>query len=185
MSDLQAPHSGTAATLRPRTLIAGFGSSLHGDDGFGVDVIERLEASGRLPPGVELADIGTGGIHLVHRLLDGYDNLLIVDAARQGGRPGTLYLLEPQVADLQTWAEEERQAYCADMHYTEPSRALILAKALGVLPERTLILGCEPGAVDDLAVGLSPPVERAAGAAAVRINQLLEEWGCHTVGAGV
>jgi hydrogenase maturation protease len=41
-----------------RTLIAGFGNVLRGDDGFGVEVIRQLEAA-PLPPGVTLMEIGT------------------------------------------------------------------------------------------------------------------------------
>ncbi|MHB8574511.1 MAG: hydrogenase maturation protease [Dehalococcoidia bacterium] len=167
-----------------RALVAGFGSLLHGDDGFGVEVVAELQRRTSWPPGIELADIGTGGIHLVQRLLDGYNALIVVDAVRRGERAGTLYLLEPEVEDLHSWSGEERRGYCADMHYAEPSRALILARALNVLPGRTLILGCEPAMCEEGAIGLSPSVARAATLASARIEKLLAEWGYLTVRTG-
>ncbi|MBC7893792.1 MAG: hydrogenase maturation protease [Cytophagaceae bacterium] len=49
-----------------RTLIAGFGNVLRGDDGFGVEVIRQLAARGIASASVELLDVGTGGIRLAH-----------------------------------------------------------------------------------------------------------------------
>src|ERR687886_3092884 len=98
----------------------------------------------------------------VGNLLRGDDGLIVVDALRRDGPPGTLYLLEPDVPDLQAWTTEERHSFLADLHRAEPSRALILARALNVLPPRVLILGCEPADCEEAIVGLSEPVERAA-----------------------
>ncbi|HEV2131682.1 MAG TPA: hydrogenase maturation protease, partial [Longimicrobiaceae bacterium] len=75
----------------PRTLIAGFGNVLRGDDGFGVEVIHRLEAAGPAGDEVRLLEVGTGGLALAQELLAGYDRLIIVDAMTCGGAPGTLY----------------------------------------------------------------------------------------------
>lgn len=155
-----------------RVLVAGFGSLLHGDDGFGVEVVRRLETCGALPASIELMDAGTGGLHLVQRLLDGFDALVIVDAVQRGGPPGTLYLLEADVPAIEDWSDAERAALLADMHYTEPSRALALARAVGALPPRVLILGCQPAACDELAVGLSSPVAQAAAGAVATVIEL-------------
>ena len=105
-------------------------------------------------------------------LLGGYDVLLIVDALDRGGAPGTISLLEPQVPDLAQWPFEQRQDFLADMHMTTPSRALILAKALGVLPPSVYLLGCQPTTCDDLIIGLSETVERAV---ALGVERLVSE----------
>lgn len=159
-----------------RLLIAGFGSVLHGDDGFGVEVVRRLEALAPWPDGVDLVEVGTGGIHLVQRLLDGYDALLVLDAVRRDGAPGTLCLLEIEAPDLKQWSVEERREFCADMHYAEPSRALALAKALGSLPAQTLLLGCRPQSCEVLEIGLSPVVAAAADEAVAEVRRLVERW---------
>ncbi len=155
-----------------RVLVAGVGNVLRGDDGFGIEVVKRLARRPDLPLNVTVVEVGIGGISLVQELLDGYDVLLIVDAVDRGGAPGTIYLLEPQVPDLATWPFEQRQDFLADMHMTTPSRALILAKALGVLPPSVYLLGCQPTTCDDLIIGLSETVERAV---ALGVERLVSE----------
>ena len=76
-----------------RTLIAGFGNVLRGDDGFGVEVLRRLAARGVASDSVELLDVGTGGIRLAQELQTPYDRLIIVDATTRGGVPGSVYTL--------------------------------------------------------------------------------------------
>lgn len=159
-----------------RVLIAGMGSVLRQDDGFGVAVIQRLMAEWRpIPPDVTLLDAGTGGIAVVQELLDGYAALIVVDTVRRGGEPGTLYLLEPQVDDLREWTDAERRAFLADTHYAEPSKIFTLARALGVLPPFVRLLGCEPAEVDEADVGLTERVEQAVELAVERVRRLVEE----------
>ena len=56
------------------------------------------------------------------------------------------------------------------MHYTNPVRALMLAKALNVLPPHVRILGCQTAAHDDFALGLSQVVQDAVPQALDRIE---------------
>ncbi|MHB8596307.1 MAG: hydrogenase maturation protease [Ktedonobacteraceae bacterium] len=153
--------SHTPADNGPRILVAGVGNVLHGDDAYGVIVVQRLALRSDLPSTVKVVEVGIGGISLVQDLFDGYDVLMIVDAVEREGAPGTIFLLEPQVPDLAQWPHEQRQDFLANMHMTTPSRALILARALGVLPPSVYILGCQPTTYEELVIGLSPPVERA------------------------
>lgn len=152
-----------------RILVAGIGNVLHGDDGFGIAVAQQLAQRTDLPPSVKVVEVGIGGISLVQELLDGYDVLLLIDAVERGGPPGTLYLLEQEVPDLAQWPFEERQDFLANMHMTTPSRALILARALGVLPPAVYMLGCQPVVYDDLVIGLSEAVEHAVTAGVERL----------------
>ena len=39
-------------------------------------------------------DFGTGGLDLAYEVMRGYDALVLVDVSRQGGEPGTLYVME-------------------------------------------------------------------------------------------
>ena len=145
----------------PRVLVAGIGNVLHGDDGFGVAVAQRLAQRPDLPPNVKVVETGIGGISLVQELFDGYDVLLMVDAVDRRGAPGMIFLLETQVQDLREWPQEQRQEFLANMHMTTPTRALVLARALGVLPPSVYMLGCQPELFDELVIGLSPAVESA------------------------
>lgn len=150
-----------ASSNGQRILVAGVGNVLHGDDAYGVIVVQRLVQRNDLPPTVKVVEVGIGGISLVQELFDGYDVLLIVDAVERDSAPGTIFLLEPQVPDLAQWSHEQRQDFLANMHMTTPSRALILARALGILPPSVYMLGCQPTTYDELVIGLSAPVEQA------------------------
>lgn len=163
-----------SADKRRRVLVAGVGNVLHGDDGFGVIVAQRLALHPALPVSVRVLEVGIGGISLVQELFDGYDVLIIVDAVERKCVPGTLYLLE-QVPDLTLWSPEQRQEFLADMHMATPSRTLILAKALGILPVAVYLFGCQPTSYDDLVIGLSAPVEQAAERSIERLLSELQQ----------
>lgn len=147
-----------------RTLIAGFGNSLRGDDAFGVDVIRMLAIRGVAKAGVDLMEVGTAGIRLAQELLTPCERLIVVDAMTRGGAPGTLYVLE---------VEKVESVAQIDMHLAIPSRALSAAQALGVLPPTVVMIGCEPLQVDELLSELSEPVSRAVDEAARRIMEIL------------
>lgn len=147
-----------------RTLIAGFGNVLRGDDGFGVAVLRRLAERGMASESVELLDVGTGGIRLAQQLLTPYDRLIIIDAATRGGQPGSVYVLA---------VEDVRPTRDIDLHTAVPSRALEVARALGRLPGEILLVGCEPASVDELTTELSPRVAAAVPLAVERIEELL------------
>ncbi len=147
-----------------RTLVAGFGQVLRGDDGFGIAVLHRLAERGVASADVELLDVGTGGIRLAQELIAPYDRLIIIDATTRGGVPGTVYCLA--VDDVAPTRE-------IDMHTTVPSRALEVAKALGPLPREIYLVGCEPASVDEWTTELSPVVAAAVDEAVRRVEELL------------
>lgn len=159
-------------------LIVGMGNVLRRDDGFGVEVARRLaqendELATARRAHVKIIEVGIGGIHLVQELMEGYDVLVIVDALERGSPPGTVHVLQAEVEDLASWEDDERGDFLADMHYATPSKAMILAKALGVLPPSVFIVGCQPTDVDDVGIGLSEPVARAVAAAAGEIAKIV------------
>ncbi len=142
-----------------KLLVAGFGNLLLGDDGFGVLLMRRLQAVADLPPGVQFLDAGIGGISLVQELLSGFDALVILDAV-EGGTPGTVHVRAAEVANVDQLSAAARRDCFADVHYAEPNRALLLARAVGVLPPYVYIVGCVPGAVE-LGETLTPAVDAA------------------------
>ena len=76
-----------------RILVAGIGNAWLKDDGFGGEVVKRLETR-ELPEGAAVFDFGTGGLDLAYEVMRGYDALVLIDVSRQGGEPGTLYVME-------------------------------------------------------------------------------------------
>jgi hydrogenase maturation protease len=149
-----------------RTLVAGFGNVLRGDDGFGVEVVRRLRESERPLADVDLMEVGTAGIRLAQELLTPYDRLIVVDAMARGGAPGTVYVSEVQSVE---------SAGEVDMHLAVPARALAVAKALGALPRRVFIVGCEPGDVDELTTELTPAVQAAVEIALEHVRRLVAD----------
>lgn len=160
--------------MSTRALVAGVGNELRGDDGFGVAVIKRLQAIPEVVSRAKVVEVGIGGVHLVQELMDGYDLLVIVDAVNRNEDPGRLYVLDLEVPPLPTSAFEAWKVDLTDMHETVPQKALVLAKALGVLPKRVLMVGCQPARTDEVHIGLTAVVEAAVSLAVERIAALLD-----------
>ena len=154
-----------------RVLVAGVGNVLRTDDGFGVEVARRL-ADLDLPAGVRVVETGIGGIALVQELQDGWDALILLDTVDRGRAPGTVLVIEPEVVDVEALTWEQRHDMLADMHLATPERALMLARALQVLPATVLLVGCQPTDPDLVGTELSPPV---AAAVAVAIDEVLAQ----------
>jgi hydrogenase maturation protease len=146
-----------------RVLVAGVGNLFLGDDGFGPEVARRL-AGRSLPAGVRVVDYGIRGMHLAYDLLDGYDELVILDAAPRGGRPGDVVVLEVGEGDFGTGE--------FDGHGMEPTAVLSSLGSLGGRLPRTYVIGCEPADIDE-GIGLSPSVAAAVDPAVDAVLRLL------------
>lgn len=156
-----------------RVLVACVGNVLRHDDGFGVAVARRLHAE-PLPAGADVIETGIAGLAVVQQLMDGYDVLIVVDAVDLGGEPGSLFVLEPRVPEPEALRFDEWEPLLSNLHLAEPSRVFVLARALGVLPEQVLLVGCQPQTCDEFGESLSAPVEAAVEVAAVRVRELAE-----------
>src|SRR5919199_3550082 len=168
------------AQLGPRpanVLVAGIGNVFLGDDGFGVEVAQRLLRR-ELPAGVRVVDFGIRGIDLVHALQDDPDAAILVDALPGEQEPGTLTVPEPELGDDDPAGLEP--------HAMDPLSVLRAARRLGAAPGRTLIVGCEPltrmtGEEPDVVMELSPPVAAAVDEAVALVESLLGELTERTV----
>lgn len=160
----------TGRTGRPRgILVCGMGNVLEGDDGFGVRLAQALAAHSDLPAGVTVEEVGTGGIHLVQELMGGYEAVVVLDAVDRDAPPGTVFVLRPRVPELQ----EIAGAFTADMHLTVPAKALVLASALGALPDEVYLVGCQPASLE-LGIELSAEATAALERATREVLGLLE-----------
>lgn len=156
-----------------RVLIAGVGNVLRRDDGFGVEVARRLEVL-PLPDGVVVVETGIAGIALVQELQAGWDALVVVDAVDHGRPAGTVMLIEPEVIDVETVSFERRHDLLADMHLATPELAMMLARALGVLPPNVILVGCQIAEPDAVGEGLTACV---AAAVDVAVDEILRHVG--------
>ena len=62
-----------------------------------------------------------------------------------------------------------------DPHRLEPGPLLASVRALGALPPRVLLVGCEPADVDE-GMGLSPAVSDAVEPAVEAVRRLIDEF---------
>jgi hydrogenase maturation protease len=151
-----------------RVLVAGIGNIFMGDDAFGVEVARRL-AERKHPPGVEVGDFGIRGMDLMYALGEGYDAAVFVDAVPRGESPGTLSVIEPPLDGGEPMI---------DAHGMDPVKVLALARQVGEVPERILIVGCEPGVrmtgeEEELVGELSEPVRAALDDAVALVESVV------------
>ncbi len=137
----------------PATLIVGLGNPLRGDDGVGVRVTQLL-AERCLPGDLEVVDGGTQGLSLVN-ILEDRQRVIVVDAADMGRLPGEFVRFVLEEARLLGEEEGRFSVHGAGLH-----EALLLAQALGILPDQVVLFGVQPARVG-WEVGLSPEVEAA------------------------
>jgi len=84
-------------------------------------------------------------------------------------------VIEPEVIDVEALEPMQRHDLLADMHLATPERAMMLARALGVLPERVLMVGCQPTDPDAVSDVLTAPVAVAVGVAIAEIERLCRD----------
>ncbi len=155
-------------------LVAGIGNIFLGDDGFGVEVVRRL-GSRPQPDGVTVADYGIRGYDLAYALVRSADRVILVDACPRGEPPGTVFVLEPDLSDLD--APNGEQAVL-DAHDLNPVHMLRLARSLGAELGQVVVVGCEPATLGppEGLMGLSQPVEAAVDEAVAMIERLLTRF---------
>lgn len=152
-----------------KILIAGIGNIFLGDDAFGVEVAQQLLRRPLLP-NVEVVDYGIRSYDLAYALMQEWELVILADAVSRGEKPGTVYTIEPELAEIDT-------APNLDAHTMNPVSVLQLVRALGGEPSRVLVVGCEPMRLepDETSgeIGLSAPVLRAVNVAVEVIEELL------------
>jgi hydrogenase maturation protease len=156
-----------------KILVAGIGNIFLGDDGFGVEVVGRMNGRA-LPDGVSVADYGIRGVHLAYELLDGYDALILIDAMPMGQAPGTVAIIEPDL--LAGDDGDDGPGPAMDAHSMSPAVVLATLASLGGEVGRVLVVGCEPSVIEE-GIGLSAPVSAAVDSAVEAVYAALTELG--------
>ncbi|HLY71530.1 MAG TPA: hydrogenase maturation protease [Puia sp.] len=157
------------ATRKKRVMIAGVGNLFMKDDAFGVEVVKKMMQK-EFPEGVEIKDFGTGGLKLAYDLMKGYDGLILLDASKRGGSPGTLYVIEPDEKEFQSSLEE---GDTIDPHGGDPLTVLRFVKAFGSWPAKVMIVACEPASTDEFEMGLSDSVKASVDKAIEFVNEII------------
>jgi|YelNatPaOPRAMG01_1025707.scaffolds.fasta_scaffold78589_2 hydrogenase maturation protease len=135
---------------RKEILILGIGNLLLRDEGVGIQIAHRLMEMD-LPDNVEVIDGGTGGLNLID-YLEGRKKVIVIDATKAGGRPGTVYTYTDKDLDLQG-------APMLSAHEIDFPQVLKTMKMLSIDIPEILFIGIEPEDLSD-GIELSPVVER-------------------------
>jgi hydrogenase maturation protease len=128
------------------------GNAFRGDDAVGLEVARLLR--GTLPDGVELLEREGEPTALIDSW-DGAEAAWLVDAVSSGAPVGTVHRLDAGEEEL------PGDLFHASTHAFGLAEAVELARALGRLPARTIVLGIE-GARFEAGDELSPEVAAAA-----------------------
>jgi hydrogenase maturation protease len=161
----------TTNASSPAILVAGIGNIFLGDDGFGVEVAQRLSQR-NFPEGVRVVDFGIRGLDLAYALTDGPQTTILIDACPRDDAPGTLYVVEP---DLTSLNPPNSSQIAVDAHAMNPMNVLCMAKSMGARLQRILLVGCEPATLgpEEGRMGLSDLVENAVERAVMLTESLV------------
>jgi hydrogenase maturation protease len=153
-----------------KILIAGIGNIFLADDAFGVEVANRL-ATQSFPPGVRVVDFGIRGFDLAYALMEGYETTILVDAYPGQGQPGTLFVVEPDLAEINQGVSQS----AVEAHAMNPVSVLRMAAGMGAQLKRILLVGCVPATLgpEEGQMGLSEPVTAAVDEAVKLVASLV------------
>ena len=147
-----------------RILVLGLGNILLMDEGVGSRVAQLLQMEPRvkhgakylaggftagLPTDVEVIDGGTSALDAL-LLAQRTEKLIVIDALRTGGKPGTIYRAKFQAGEKDKLAEvlAGQGRSKISLHQIGLIDALAIAERLNCVPEEIVIIGVEPAAVN-------------------------------------
>ncbi len=154
------------------TAVLGLGNILLRDEGVGVRVVEAIRERCTFSRDVEIIDGGTLGLDLLP-LIEGKDQILIVDAVDFGKEPGHIAVLnDDQIPSV--------LAAKLSVHSIGLSDVLFAAKLLDMTPPKLRLIGIQP---QSLEVGLDMSKcirDRIENIVELVINSL-KEWNIECV----
>jgi len=154
-------------------LIVGAGNELLSDEGLGTHVVRSLMAWASLPAHVEVIEAGTALLDLVPEMAR-HSRVVLIDAIRAGGQPGTLYRIEIVAGSVL----RTETSLPISLHQWGILETLRTAEVLGLMPRQLTLLGAEPEALEP-GLELSARLTRAAEEI---VAILLEEMRCGICG---
>ena len=117
-----------------RFAVVGVGNLLLKDEGIGVHIAHALQQID-IPYNVKIIDGGTS-LDLPD-CLENVDKLIIIDAVKTGGQPGTIYRFHPYDMDIESEG-------IISLHELGLAQSLKMMRLMGNEPKETVIIGIEP-----------------------------------------
>ncbi|PHR60517.1 MAG: peptidase M52 [Robiginitomaculum sp.] len=157
-----------AKSRKERVLVLGVGNTLLSDDGVGVHVTEILRSQNSFGEHISIRDGGTIGLSLLPEI-EQADRLIVVDAARIEGPPGTVQTFENAEMDahLSTARSTVHEVALADL--------LDAAALSGAAPKIRTLVAIQP---EYTRWGLEPTplVKAAIPIACTAVRDIIERW---------
>ncbi len=153
------------------TLVICLGNPLMRDEGIGIRLASLLSTQLSDNPDVEVLDLGTGGLSVMHAIA-GREKVIFVDCAIMGLAPGTIRRFRPQ--DVRSTKTRMRYS----LHEGDLLNTLELSHRMGERPDDIVIFGIEPKEIAD-GSGLTNELENNLPK---YIQTILEELGMQSTG---
>ncbi len=146
-----------------KLLVMGIGNLVMGDEGVGVHVVQQLEQE-ELPDFVECLDGGTGAFYLLE-YMQAADRIVIIDAAAFSDEIGSIQVLRPQFSS--------QYPRTLTAHETGLKDLIDWFNLVNQPPDiRLIAITVDP--YQDVALGLTPPVEEAKNKALELVRKEIE-----------
>ena len=117
-----------------RITVVGVGNLLLKDEGIGAHTTHALQQID-IPHNVKIVDGGTSPD--LPYYLENVDKLIIIDAVKTGGQPGTIYRFHPYDMDIESEG-------IISLHELGLEQSLRMMRLTGNTPKETVIIGIEP-----------------------------------------
>lgn len=136
-----------------KLLFLGLGNPILSDDAVGIRVVDKIKSIMGDSNGIDFVTGSMAGLRILD-VIQGYDELVIVDAIEKGGEPGTLYKIP--IEDL------EGTLHLTSLHSINLVTAIELGRKMSLkIPKRISIYGIEVKDVVKFSEKMTPEVEES------------------------
>jgi hydrogenase maturation protease len=128
-----------------RVLVGGVGYRWFGDGSFGLvasDELARLD----WPPGIDVADLGYGALHVALDLAEAdppYERVVLIAVTERGRQPGRLYRFRCDTTMPET-GEVQARMYEAGAGVIDLDHLVVISRHFGALPDDVVAIELEP-----------------------------------------
>lgn len=134
-----------------KLLFLGLGNPILSDDAVGIRVVDKIKSIMGDSNGIDFVTGSMAGLRILD-VIQGYNELVIVDAIEKGGEPGTLYKIP--IEDL------ESTLHLTSLHSINLVTAIELGRKMSLkIPKRISIYGIEVKDVVKFSEKMTPEVE--------------------------
>jgi len=154
------------------TLVLGIGNTLLSDEGVGVRVVEYLRHACADRDDLFFMDGGTLSFTLADTIAQ-HRQLVVVDAARLEGPPGSVAVFEGEAMD------QRLRGGLQSVHEVGLSDLMDIARLTDTLPAKRALVGISPDSLD-WGEALQPAVAAAVPVAAKAVLEVVDRWDAQT-----